>query len=138
MTRPARGGSVAFPADEEHDMSEQAPAIAGIAALAVDCHDPATLARWWNRLLDGEVEVDADGDATLRTADGLAIDFLRVPEAKTVKNRLHLDLRSRDLAEATSQALALGATRADDIYDGGRWQVLRDPEGNEFCLLRPR
>jgi predicted enzyme related to lactoylglutathione lyase len=34
--------------------------------------------------------------------------------------------------------MALGATRADDIYDGGRWQVMRDPEGNEFCLLRPR
>ena len=69
---------------------------------------------------------------------GLAIDFLRVPEAKSVKNRLHLDLRSTDLAEATEQALALGATRADDIYDKGGWQVLRDPEGNEFCLLRPR
>jgi hypothetical protein len=61
-----------------------------------------------------------------------------VPEAKTVKNRLHLDLRSSDLTEATTQTLALGATRADDIYDQGRWQVLRDPEGNEFCILRPR
>jgi Glyoxalase-like domain len=117
-------------------MSEQAPAIVGIAALAVDCHDPAGLARWWSRLLGGEVEVDDDGDATLR-APGLIIDFLRVPEAKTVKNRLHLDLRSSDLAEATTRALALGATKADDIYDQGRWQVLRDPEGNEFCILRP-
>ena len=122
-------------------MSEQAPAVTGIAALAVDCQDPSGLARWWSRLLGGEVEVDPDGDATLHTLhtpDGLAIDFVRVPEAKTVKNRLHLDLRSTDLAEATAQALALGATRADDIYDGGRWQVMRDPEGNEFCLLRPR
>jgi hypothetical protein len=118
-------------------MSEQAPAVTGIAALAVDCHDPSGLARWWSRLLGGEVEVDRDG-ATLPTPGGLAIDFLRVPEAKTVKNRLHLDLRSTDLAEATAQAVALGATRADDVYDGGRWQVLRDPEGNEFCLLRPR
>ena len=119
-------------------MSEQATAITGIAALAIDCHDPAGLARWWSRLLGGGVEVDDDGNATLRTPGGLAIDFLRVPEAKTVKNRLHLDLRSTDLAEATAQAVALGATRADDLYDGGRWQVLRDPEGNEFCLLRPR
>jgi hypothetical protein len=119
-------------------VSEQAPAVTGIAALAVDCHDPAGLAGWWGRLLGGEVEVDDDGDATLRTPGGLAIDFLRVPEAKTVKNRLHLDLRSTDLAEATAQAVALGATLADDVYDGGRWQVLRDPEGNEFCLLRPR
>jgi hypothetical protein len=119
-------------------MSEQAPAVVGIAALAIDCHDPPELARWWSRLLGGSVEVAEDGDATLRAPGGLAIDFGRVPEAKTVKNRLHLDLRSTDLAEATSQALALGATRADDIYDKGRWQVLRDPEGNEFCLLRPR
>jgi hypothetical protein len=118
-------------------MSEQAPAIAGIAALAVDCHDPPGLARWWGRLLGGPVEVDADGDATLH-APGLVIDFARVPEAKSVKNRLHLDLRSTDLAAATDQALALGATRADDVYDQGAWQVLRDPEGNEFCLLRPR
>ena len=119
-------------------MSDQAPAIAGIAALAIDCHDPPELARWWSRLLGGRVEVDRDGDATLHAPGGLAIDFLRVPEVKTVKNRLHLDLRSTDLAEATEQAVALGATRADDIYDGGGWQVLRDPEGNEFCLLRPR
>jgi catechol 2,3-dioxygenase-like lactoylglutathione lyase family enzyme len=119
-------------------MSEQAPAIVGIAALAIDCADPPELARWWSRLLGGRVEVDPEGDATLQTRDGLAIDFLRVPEAKTVKNRLHLDLRSSDLAAATEQAVALGATRADDVYAGGRWQVLRDPEGNEFCLLRPR
>ena len=118
-------------------MSEEVPAIVGIAALAIDCTDPPELARWWSRLLDGSVEVDADGDATLRLDDGLAIDFLRVLEPKTGKNRLHLDLRSRDFATAIEQALALGATRADDVYDGGRWQVLRDPEGNEFCLLRP-
>jgi predicted enzyme related to lactoylglutathione lyase len=122
-------------------VSDTAPAIVGIAALAIDCARPAELARWWSQLLGGTVEVDEHGDATLytlHTQDGLAIDFVRVPEPKTVKNRLHLDLRSTDLATATDQALALGATRADDIYDGGRWQVLRDPEGNEFCLLRPR
>jgi Glyoxalase-like domain len=119
-------------------VSEEAPTVVGIAALAVDCAGPAELARWWSRLLGGRVEVDDDGDATLHTPGGLAIDFARVPEAKTGKNRLHLDLRSSDLAAATEQAVALGATRADDVYDGGRWQVMRDPEGNEFCLLRPR
>jgi hypothetical protein len=119
-------------------MGEEAPAIVGVAALAIDCAEPEALARWWSRLLGGSVEIDAEGDATLHTPEGLAIDFLRVPEPKTVKNRLHLDLRSVDLSAATDQALALGATRADDVYDGGRWQVLRDPEGNELCLLRPR
>jgi hypothetical protein len=119
-------------------MSDEAPAVVGIAALAVDCADPPALAAWWGRLLGGSVEVDPSGGATLHTPGGLAIDFARVPEPKTVKNRLHLDLRSDDLAAATGQALALGATRADDVYAGDRWQVLRDPEGNEFCLLRPR
>jgi catechol 2,3-dioxygenase-like lactoylglutathione lyase family enzyme len=117
-------------------MSDEAPAIVGIAVLSVDCADPQALASWWSRLLGGSVEVDEDG-ATVRTPFGLIIDFFPVPERKTVKNRLHLDLRTSDFAAAIEQALALGAERADDIYDGGKWQVLRDPEGNEFCLLRP-
>jgi hypothetical protein len=123
---------------KEYGMSEEAPAIVGIAALAIGCTDPLELARWWSRLLGGSVDVDPQGHATLHTPDGLAVDFLRVPEPKTGKNRLHLDIRSRDFATAIEQALALGATRADDVYAGGRWQVLRDPEGNEFCILRPR
>jgi len=85
---------------KERGVSDDAPAIVAVAALAVDCTE---------------------------TGDGLAIDFLRVPEPKTVKNRPHLDLRSSDLAAATEQALAFGATSADDICAGGRWQVLRDP-----------
>ena len=118
-------------------MSDEAPAVSGLAALVVDCADPPHLARWWSRLIGGDVEVDSDGDATLRAPTGLVIDFLRVPEPKTVKNRLHVDLRTSDVAQATEQVLALGATRADDVYSGGSWQVLRDPEGNEFCLLGP-
>jgi hypothetical protein len=119
-------------------VSEQAPAVSGIAALAIDCADPPNLARWWQRLLGGTVEKGADGDATLRPPGGLAIDFVRVPESKTVKNRLHLDLRSSDFDAAVAQARSLGAIPADDVYDGDSWQVLRDPEGNEFCILRPR
>jgi catechol 2,3-dioxygenase-like lactoylglutathione lyase family enzyme len=118
-------------------MDNDAPAILQVAVLAFDCADPAPLAHWWSRLLGGRVEVHADGDATLQTPQGWSLDFLAVPDPKTVKNRLHLDLRSSDLATATEQAVALGATRADDVYEGDRWQVLRDPEGNEFCILRP-
>lgn len=111
-------------------MSEEAPAI--------DCTDPPGLAHWWRCVLGGAVEVHPQGYATLHTPEGLALDFLPVPEPKTGKNRLHLDVHSRDFAPAVEQALALGATRADAIDASGRWQVLRDPEGNEFCILRPR
>lgn len=118
-------------------MSDDASAILDSIILCVDCADPPALAGWWRRVLGGTVEKDADGDARLNSAGGLTIDFLKVPEGKTVKNRLHIDLRSTDLAEATGQLLALGATTADDVYAGDRWQVMRDPEGNEFCILRP-
>ena len=118
-------------------MSKEVPAVVGFAALVVDCSDPPALADWWRRLLGGAVSVDSDGDASLLTDGGLVVDFLRVPEAKSVKNRLHIDLRTTDVAAATEQAVALGASRADDVYEGGSWEVLRDPEGNEFCLLGP-
>ncbi len=109
-----------------------------LSAIAFDCADPPTLARFWAGLLGGTVEVDPDGDATVRSPGAPPVDFLRVPEPKSGKNRLHLDLRGSSYDEAIEAALALGATRADDVYAGGDWQVLRDPEGNEFCILRPR
>jgi len=105
--------------------------------LAVDSVDPGALARFWAALLGGTAQVDSDGDATVLAPNSLTIDFLRVPEVKTVKNRLHLDLRAVSYDDAVAAALRLGATRADDIHDGGEWQVLRDPEGHEFCILRP-
>ena len=76
-------------------MSEETPAIVGIAALAIDCTDPPRLAHWWSHLLGGTVEVHPQGYATLHTSEGLALDFLPVPEPKTGKNRLHLDLRAQ-------------------------------------------
>ena len=82
------------------------------------------------------MEVDEDGDATLR-APGLIIDFGRVPEAKTVKNRLHLDLRSSDLAEATTQALALGATQADDVYDQAAGRSCATPRATSSASSVP-
>jgi hypothetical protein len=109
----------------------------GVDCLCVDSADPSTLAAWWQRLLGGETEVDSDGDVALRTA-GMQLLFVAVPEPKRGKNRLHIDLRASNFESAVETALALGAQRADDVYDGPRWQVLRDPEGNEFCILRPR
>ncbi len=68
---------------------------------------------WW-----GSVDVGADGDAALRTPAGLVIDFIKVPEVKAVKNRLHIDLETNDVAKATDQALTLGATQPGGVYQG--------------------
>lgn len=115
-----------------------APAPAGLhlAVVAFDCADPPPLARFWAELLGGTVELDDGGDATVHAPGAPPLDFLRVPDSKAGKNRLHLDLRSRSYEDAIDAAIRLGASRADDVYDAGSWQVLRDPEGNEFCILR--
>ena len=115
-----------------------------VSHTTVDCTHAYELSEWWKLLL-GYVDVDGDPNLPgheecmiLDPGSGHRILFIEVPEPKTVKNRLHLDVRSQDFTTAIAQALALGATRANDLYAGGRWQVLRDPEGNEFCILRPR
>jgi len=125
--------------DSTFEPAPPAPAsIAGLAALCFDCADPPRLGRFYAALLGAPLEIAADGDAGLHSLDGPNIDFLRVPEGKTVKNRLHLDLRATDMDAAIELAQSLGATLAPDVYDGEAWVVLRDPEGNEFCFLRPR
>ncbi|HEV7208306.1 MAG TPA: VOC family protein [Mycobacteriales bacterium] len=121
-----------------HPAPPRPASVRGLAAICVDCADPPRLAAFYAALLGAAVEVADDGDAGLYDLDGPNIDFLKVPEAKAGKNRLHLDLRVTDMPQAVELALSLGATLAPDVYDGDSWVVLRDPEGNEFCLLRPR
>jgi catechol 2,3-dioxygenase-like lactoylglutathione lyase family enzyme len=108
-----------------------------VDAVAFDCADPDALSRFWQALIGGELRSDQDGFTELH-GGRVRLDFAQVPEGKQVrKNRVHLDLyvppdtKDRSIA----RALSLGATRADDIYDGDLWQVMRDPEGNEFCFV---
>jgi hypothetical protein len=84
---------------------------------------------------------DAPGDPAAEVSvPGLDLLFLAVPDAKTVKNRAHLDLRPTDRTrdEEVERVLALGAVQVDDRRnaDGTGWVVLTDPEGNEFCVCR--
>ena len=110
-----------------------------VAALALDAVDPEAVAAFWCAVLDHEV-VDRDGDVVVSIAGqhGPDIDVVRVSEARTVKNRLHLDLRAdgASTAEELVRLEALGARRVD-VGQGPdvSWTVLADPEGNEFCLL---
>lgn len=106
----------------------------------VDAADPAGLGRWWAEAL-GWVVVADDPDAfEIRPApDRLpGLLFAEVPEGKTVKNRLHLDFRPDDQSAEVDRLLRLGATRADVGQGTRSWVVLRDPEGNEFCVLASR
>jgi hypothetical protein len=108
--------------------------------LVVDCSDPRSLAGFWCRVLGYETEEEGDGFSFIRggEGEGPGIDFVRVPEAKTVKNRLHIDLspRDREQPEEVERIVALGARRIDIGQGEVSWVVLADPEGNEFCVLR--
>lgn len=118
-------------------MSQMAPAVTGFASVSIDCSDAHKVGTFWAALLGGTLDFDSDGDAIVRAPGAPRLDFLQISDSKQVKNRLHLDISASDVGAATRQALGLGASLADDVYDGDQWQVLRDPEGNEFCLLPP-
>jgi hypothetical protein len=112
--------------------------------VCVDANDPARLAAFWQEALGWRRTHEDDDEVVLEPPqgspeDGVSPDllFLRVPEGKTVKNRLHLDLRPEDQAAEVSRLRALGATPADvGQGEDKTWVVLADPEGNEFCVLR--
>ncbi|MFJ6632672.1 VOC family protein [Streptomyces sp. NPDC091376] len=119
--------------------------------LAIDCADPIRLARFWCSVLDYEVQDEDDGIVSIGPPVGSedkdrlgpvppTLTFARVPEGKTVKNRLHLDVNptDREQDEEVRRLLDLGARRADVGQGDESWVVLADPEGNEFCVLAAR
>ncbi len=117
--------------------------------LVVDCQRPHELAAFWCAVLDYEV-IDTGDDLveiagwhpsaeTVRAAvTAPTVLFIRVPESKTVKNRLHIDVSpiNRGHDEEVERVLALGARRVDIGQGEQRWDVLADPEGKEFCVVR--
>lgn len=120
--------------------------------LAIDCADPPALARFWCAVLDYEVQ-DADEQIVTIGSPLLSegkdrpgpvpstLTFARVPESKSIKNRIHLDVSptDREQADEVRRLLDLGARRADVGQSGEEsWVCLADPEGNEFCVLAGR
>ncbi len=110
--------------------------------LTFDCSDAYALGQFWAGVLDGKIsDEDFPGDPeALVTAPGSALLFVTVPDAKTVKNRVHVDLQPQDRTrdEEVERILALGATVVGDHRnpDGTGWVTMADPEGNEFCVER--
>lgn len=110
-------------------------------AVTFDCTDAGKVARFWCDLLGRPLD---DGATTEFASIGLSAEqlsppslvFVQVPEGKQVKNRVHVDLVSDNLASAVDRAVELGATRlADRADDHYRWSTLADPEGNEFDIV---
>ena len=110
-----------------------------VSSVTIAALDPEVVAAFWCQVLGHEiVEREEDVVVSIAGERGPAIDVLRVSEAKTVQNRLHLDLRAEGASRAQELARleGLGARRVD-VGQGEdvSWTVLADPEGNEFCLL---
>lgn len=112
--------------------------------ICVDSTEPSRPATFWEQALGWRRTHDSPDEVVLEPPkgsreDGVSPDllFLRVPETKTVKNRLHLDLRPDDQAAEVARLESLGARRVDIGQDAGvSWVVMADPDGNEFCVLR--
>jgi hypothetical protein len=117
-----------------------------ISHTAIDCRNAFELSEWWKQVLEyvddpDDPNVPGHDECWIQRPDGgHPLIFLEVPEEKTIKNRLHLDLRpsagTRD--EELQRLLDLGAKQVEDLRkeDGSGWVVLADPEANEFCILR--
>jgi hypothetical protein len=104
--------------------------------LVIDSTDPAAQAQWWGEVYDAAIVHHDSGFSTVENVPGMPIltmDFVPVPEPKTVKNRVHWDVWADDVA----LVVAAGATVLREPDDEVRWSVLADPEGNEFCVFRP-
>jgi predicted enzyme related to lactoylglutathione lyase len=111
--------------------------------IVVDAHDLPGLARFWAAVLNWKILSEREREVVIGTdpAAPVGICFMPVTDTKTVKNRLHLDLAPGpdDREAEIDRVIALGARRVDIGQTGDEsWTVLADPEGNEFCVLRPK
>jgi len=106
--------------------------------IIVDCADPAAVAGWWGRVFDVNVESHDGGSYfSIGPLPGAAFDgmaFVPVPEPKTAKNRVHWDVHgsAASLVEAGARMIR---PSTEDPEPDRRWDVLADPEGNEFCVF---
>ncbi|HEY8652220.1 MAG TPA: VOC family protein [Dermatophilaceae bacterium] len=111
-----------------------------IAVLAIDAMEPRRVADFWAAALGWQIIDEDDDGVSIAPTTGAwpTIDVFRVPESKSVKNRLHLDLRANGTStdDEVNRLLQLGARMADvGQSPDSTWTVLADPEGNEFCVL---
>lgn len=127
--------------------------MAELIDIVIDCEHPASLARFWAAVLDGyevapydQAELDrlaslgitdTEDDPTVlvvASGPGPRLFFQQVPEHKSTKNRVHLDVRADDMAAEQQRLIGLGASAAA-VQPRPTFIVMHDPEGNEFCIM---
>ena len=115
--------------------------------VVIDAHDLPGLARFWSRVLDWPILSEREREVVIGPADDASVGlcFMPSPDVKVVKNRVHLDLNPGpgaslgDRRAEIARLIALGARPVDVGQRGDEtWTVLADPEGNEFCVVRPK
>ena len=111
--------------------------------IVIDAHDLPGLAQFWTQALGWKVLSEREHEIVIGTDENapVGICFMPVTDRKIVKNRVHLDITTaaEDRDQEIERLLALGAGRADIGQTGAEsWTVLADPEGNEFCVIRPK
>ena len=115
------------------------PPIARPLAITIDCHDPRLLLSFWQQLVGGTLVPDSPDDYLMLENVPIIglMGFQEVPEAKQVKNRVHLDLDVSDIEEAVASSVRIGATRNGIVHEepANFFQVMNDPEGNGFCFI---
>jgi predicted enzyme related to lactoylglutathione lyase len=115
-----------------------------VGSITFDCARPYELAQFWTEVVGFPIDADSkpdDEEVALEPPAGHPmLLFIRVPEGKAAKNRIHLDIRPRELTRdaEVERLVGLGARQIDDrrTPEGLGWVVLADPEGNEFCVER--
>lgn len=115
-----------------------------IQCIVVDSVEPAPLAAFWAAALGWRVTFENEVESAVEPPEGSGLEdvvpdllFVRNPDQKQTKNRLHLDLRPKDQNAEVDRLIGLGAKRADIGQETVRWVVMADPEDNEFCVLPP-
>jgi hypothetical protein len=138
--RPRLPGVTLKTARTDRNGKKKVTMTMSVIGLSIDCADPVALAGFWSEVLGRPVNPGADAenaaiDAT-DPASGPRLAFHKVPESKTVKNRLHLDLLTDQFEDESKRLIGLGAAPLWDIdKPTARWTTFADPEGNEFDLV---
>lgn len=108
-----------------------------VEMITFDCLDPDALAQWWSRVLEAPVNAVAPGEFVMVVQEsGPRLGFQRVGDPTPGKNRVHLDFAAPDLEQEVQRLVSLGAVEAGrhDFGPEFTWAVLRDPDGNAFCV----